>query len=421
MVLVEFFDSEPIDNLIGVLTMTPEKVYLVGELKKVTKQSEKYNDFLVHRSREPIFTPVSVVKNNIDMIVSKLSEIVETSDECCFDLTGGDDVALVSVGMVYEKYKNDKNISLHRYNIQNNTVSFVECTKEESVEHVVPGITVAESVSLHGGSVSPVAFKSASSGGWDFTSSVFEAEVNDMWEISCRNPSRWNAVMTILGEWDAINEDSENPLTTTVNVAKVTAAAKGYPNTINTVCRLLFELASVGMILNFKRSDEEISFTYKNENVKRCLSKAGNILELKTLFTAMKTTDKSGRKTYDEFDMQVCIDWDGTYHENGEDEKDTENEIDVVLVRGLVPFFISCKNGAVGDDELYKLNTVTRRFGGKYAKKVLVATHLGRSNDSAEYFRQRAKDMGIILIDNVHEMDDNAFMKAMRSLPSRNY
>ena len=46
MVLVEFFDSEPIDNLIGVLTMTPEKVYLVGELKKVTKQSDSFTELM---------------------------------------------------------------------------------------------------------------------------------------------------------------------------------------------------------------------------------------------------------------------------------------------------------------------------------------------------------------------------------------
>ncbi|MBQ9921420.1 MAG: DUF1887 family protein [Clostridia bacterium] len=421
MVLVEFFDKEPIDNLIGVITMRPEKVYLVGELKKVTKQAELYNCFLEHRNIESVFVPVAVIKNNIAMIVEKLSEIVESSDECYFGLTGGDDTALVSVGMVYEKYKNDKKIFLHRYNIQNNTISYVESTSEESIEHLIPGITVAESVSLHGGSVSHEAFKPSRSNKWDFSSEAFKSDVDEMWEISCRNPSRWNAVLGTLNAWESVKEISDDPLKTTVALSHVTNIVNTSPNAVNTVCRLLFELATSGLVFNFKRTDKEISFTYKNADVKRCLSKAGNVLELKTLFTAMKTTDKSGKLLYDEFDIQVCIDWDGKYHEIGDDEKDTSNEIDVVLVKGLVPFFISCKNGSVGDDELYKLNTVTRRFGGRYAKKVLVATHLGKNGESAEYFRQRAKDMGIILIDNVHEMEDKEFIKALRSLPSRNY
>lgn len=67
-----------------------------------------------------------------------------------------------------------------------------------------------------------------------------------------------------------------------------------------------------------------------------------------------------------------------------DEEKDTENEIDVVLMKGLTLIFISCKNGQVDDDELYKLESVTNRFGGLYAKKVLIATYLGKKTKSME-------------------------------------
>lgn len=88
----------------------------------------------------------------------------------------------------------------------------------------------------------------------------------------------------------------------------------------------------------------------------------------------------------------------------------------MILMKGLVPIFISCKNGAVGEDELYKLNTVAERFGGIYAKKVLVSTYLGKaSQDSREYFEQRAKDMQIQLIENVHKLTDEEFLREIKS------
>ena len=75
----------------------------------------------------------------------------------------------------------------------------------------------------------------------------------------------------------------------------------------------------------------------------------------------------------------------------------TKNEIDVLLVRGLVPVFVSCKNGDVDEEELYKFNTVAERFGGKYVRKLLVATNFATNDNKApNALLQRAQDMGIV-------------------------
>ena len=103
--------------------------------------------------------------------------------------------------------------------------------------------------------------------------------------------------------------------------------------------------------------------------------------------------------------------WGCTYEQDG---YDTENEIDVMMIHGLVPIFVFCKNGYIDTDELYKLNAVANRFGGKYAKRVLIATALG-NNDFSEYLRQRAKDMNIRLVEGVREMDDIELNKVIRS------
>jgi hypothetical protein len=108
----------------------------------------------------------------------------------------------------------------------------------------------------------------------------------------------------------------------------------------------------------------QIIVSYKNEQVKKCLTKAGQALEMKIYTTAKALLDKDGVPFYDDTLNGVVIDWDGEFHdESVEDIYDTENEIDVMLMHDVVPVFISCKNGTVTSDELYKLNTVADHYG----------------------------------------------------------
>ena len=74
----------------------------------------------------------------------------------------------------------------------------------------------------------------------------------------------------------------------------------------------------------------------------------------------------------DDCRIGVHIDWDGVIHQSRGD--DVLNEIDVLSLYKNIPVFISCKNGHVDQHALYELETVANRFGGKYAKKILVVT-----------------------------------------------
>ena len=95
-----------------------------------------------------------------------------------------------------------------------------------------------------------------------------------------------------------------------------------------------------------------------------------------------------------------------------------------MMMHGMVPVFVSCKNGGTDADELYKLQSVAARFGGKYAKKVLIATSLDDS-DKSNYIRQRAENMEIRLIEGHRqngsfkkftEMNDRDMNRVIRSL-----
>ena len=107
----------------------------------------------------------------------------------------------------------------------------------------------------------------------------------------------------------------------------------------------------------------------------------------------------------------VVMEWNGS---------ETRNEIDVMLMQGVLPYFVSCKNGDIKTDELYKLHTVAGRFGSKYARRILVSTTYfdpeDRSYDgdtAVRYLRERASEMHITLVERVHRMSDREFYQAL--------
>ncbi len=407
MVLVEFFDREPMDNMIGCLSLRPHKVFFIGQSKPIKKQLDLYSEILMRRGIQTELCVRSVKRNNLLEIVDAISEIVQNHDECCFDLTGGDDMLLVAVGMVYEKYKNTRKIALYRYNVTKNTVAFCDTGEQFNLQHINPTVTVEESIALHGGAVDSHYVNGKRTESWDLTGEFLQ-DVETMWEISKMNPSSWNTNTNILSACEMLKIKPALSLKVRLEVQDI--------NNRIPFKNFLMLLQNKGLIYDLYLNSDTAEFRYKNSQVRRCLSKAGNILELKTLISANSIKEEDGTAFYSDSCIQVSIDWDGKLENDYPAQKDTENEIDVVLMKELVPVFISCKNGSVNDDELYKLNTVASRFGGSYVKKVLIATHLGKKGDSAKHFRQRAHDMNIILIDDVHKMSNEEFKRRLKNI-----
>ena len=145
------------------------------------------------------------------------------------------------------------------------------------------------------------------------------------------------------------------------------------------VAWIMYELQKHGLIRSLVMQDT-ISFVIKNEQVKQCLSIAGQVLELAVAKTMRSIKDKNGAPLYHNVKVGVVIDWDGAEED---EEYRTINEIDVIAMKGSIPLFISCKNGDFDANELYKLNTVAERFGRKYSKKVLISTELDKLGEKA--------------------------------------
>ena len=388
--LVELFDTCQIENVIAALRFKPEKIVFVGFKKIMTrKKTEDLKRFFEMRKFNIKLEYRIVSRYDYKEIVDGISEIIDENEDAAFDLTGGKELVLVAMGEIAAA----RGVPMFQFDVRSGEMICVKnCQNIPETEKT--HMTIEENVALSGGSVveDPEQFK------WNLTED-FKKDVRIMWDICRKNCRAWNRNSGIIKMLEASNE-SVLELGVTVSASNM----RDLPDE-----NIMDELAETGIIKGYNNSGDKIVFEYKNEQVRRVLAKAGNILEL-YVYIAAKQIQEEDPKYYDDIDTGVFVDWDGELT----GRNDTRNEIDIFIMRDLVPVFVSCKNGEVHKEALYELNTVAEKFGGEYAKKVLVCTYISYSKSARDYIIQRARDMKIEIIEDVDSLSDEQFVSEIR-------
>lgn len=413
MVIVEFFSQTPIENMISALANRPERVIFLGEYKKMKRYDPAFRRFLESvGNTETQLEYRNIRIRDLSGIVEALEQIVREYPGCHFDITGGEPMSVAAIGVMCERYRS-QGVELHQYNVRTGRV--YDCDLNgRAVSGQLPDLTVEQNIILHGGSVVSSELRENGTFAWDMDEDFLE-DICTMWEICRVNCSRWNRQITLLDDMQRFNTEQEDQLRMSAPISALQQylSERRVPLDLKSVYD---KLEKVGLLRNVRREEATFSLEFKNPQIRRVLTKAGTILELITYAAARKIESKNGEPCYTDAMTGVFIDWDGVVHEDGDQQVDTQNEIDVMLMKGLIPVFVSCKNGAVEEEELYKLNTVAERFGGKFAKKVLVGTTQGRGGRSKRYLLERAEDMDIKVIEGVHEMPREEFARQLRAL-----
>ncbi len=371
MTVIELFQKDPLDNIATCLTLKPDKLVLIGDGEDFDSHVTRYRE-LLNKYRLP--TKVDgrrVALTDINGVVAELTDIVKGGDRCIIDLSGGDGVLLAAAGIVYDRYKDRYPISLN--------------PQAERGGAAKPSISVKDLIALYGGGIVSAEAPSSEL-----------SQVNPIWQAVSRNSEFWNRSVNTLNEFERWAKTAQKGLEVTMDFYKIQQAVSNYQDKRARFDRLISDLDDCGVVSIRSRDEGHFQYTYTSDFARRCLRKEGNALEYKVLFEA-QALRKDGRPFFNDCLLGVTIDWDNHVHPpvyGG--VKDSKNEIDVLLMRGLTPVFISCKNGDIGDGELYKLNTVAQLFGGAHAKRLLVATNFRPDNlDSLLSVQQRARDMGI--------------------------
>lgn len=399
MTYVEFFDKPFIENICVSLIKIPDRIVLVGGDKNVLeKHKERYEKLFIARGHRVEFVLKGVNKNNLNNIVECLSDIVMAYDDLAFDLTGGGELYLTAMGIVFERYK-DKNIQMHKYNIKSSRL--IDCDADGNTVDTgaLPMLSVKENISLYGGSVMHY-----DAGLSDCSDEEFTGVIDTMWEICKKNPKAWNTRVSFFEYLLALPYTQKQELSFEVDIKRALLSTR---KTLDN--KFLSSLMAKGLI-TYELTDKLLRVNFKNQTVRRCLSKSGQLLEFRVLITAVSAVDKKGQPIYTDALSGVFIDWDGEKKEN---VPNTENEVDIILMRGAVPVFISCKNGYTDADELYKLHTVAENFGGSYSVKSLIA---GSPSELSNGAKHRGIDMGLKIIDCVHTLSEEELVRRLSEL-----
>lgn len=382
---IEFFDSEPLENLITCLNYKMDKVIFFGH-------SDTMTDSRVRDTRRALknicnITDVEFITVSqkslykvLELLEKEITAEMKGGNKCFFDLSGGEDLVLVAMGMLATQYK----VPLHKFALPENELYLL--TKwdkvpriDEVVERRELKLTLDDIIGLHGGVINYRQQKDVKS---NLDDKAFRESVRIMWEIANDSQKKWNGLSSVFKECTKYEDENQR---VRASVKAMKQVLKRIPDIISVkeLANYLNRLGNQGILEKVSMDEEFIKFSYSNPMIRECLLDAGCLLELHTYYTRVE----SGR--YSDCRVGVHIDWDGEI--NGR-EIDVENEIDVMLLEGVVPVFISCKNGRVNQMSLYELDAVANRFGGKYVRKELAATQ-----EITPGYLKRAEEMSIIV------------------------
>ena len=382
---IEFLGKEPIENLITCMNFKMDKTIYFGYSEVIEELSESTTKFLMKYCgmkrdailfRELSHTDFAAVLQAMRVV---LQAERTAGNRLFFDITGGESLILVAFGVLSKEF----DAPMHLFDVRKNCLIELEEGATGSLKEEVPErkakMSLDAFVEMRGGIINYRHHKEIKGD----NNASFREKVPAIWNIATEYDDCWNAFSALLRENFAPNEG----LRAKATEKQIVSAMKRSNNALkhlDTLNDILNKLETAGVIVDGSNADGVYSFRYSSQGMKDCLWDGGSILELHTYYQMKQKADDCR--------MGVHIDWDGTInHAYG---RDVLNEIDVLTLHGNIPTFISCKSGNMDSNKalnaMYELETVARRFGGKYVKKVLaIMKPMGR------VYLERAREMGI--------------------------
>ncbi len=370
--IVEIYDEEPIYNVLSVSEFKPTNAVYLGSQKLKNKKAR--NRILSHFRSTGIntkcfFYPTDM--HSISSIIAELENIFSIFGDIAIDVTGGNETALIAIGM----FVRDRNVPLfgfdYRKGCYRNIFGFSIIDGTESKV----GITVNSVLTLHGG-----AMKSHGHVSLDGLTKEAEEDIFNVWDIYAAHHREWNRTVSYLQHISKNLYDNELRIN---NSKGIILGEKSIASANRSIMDKLYDR---GIIVNYKNNPKNISFKYKNQLMKSCLTDIGICLELYVYASAIKSS------LFDDVQISVVIDWDGKL----DDKINTINEIDVIITHGVVPLFVSCKSGIPTVIALNEIKMLAKRFGGALAKPVLVT--MSDVCEKDKYLCRRAEDMNVTII-----------------------
>lgn len=403
MILIECFSASHTDNLSACLQLNPHTLVFLGDESAMQREAGHYGQFLQNLGLAPQIRFCDIGGKDLKQICDRLEKLLSFGEEYVIDLTGGDTLAVMAIGAVISRLSSQQRQQIRLQKFDENRQVFFDCLTGDPLPQKPATLSVEELIALHGGRIYPAGFQPPA----DF----YARDLDGLWQIVSDDPRDWNRRISWLAEFESY-ADSKTQVY--LSLQHLRSRVQNFEEKEKAIGDLLEQFYQKGIIKDYRASHNALAYTYTHPMLRYCTQKAGNALEVKTLLEARNLIE-NGAPYFRDCQMGVSIDWDGVIHAPAQRIPDTRNEIDVVLIRGTTPLFISCKNGHIGEEELYKLHTVATRFGGTRAKKMLIATDLDqKSIGSDRALIQRAWDMDIFPVTEAATLSKNEWREIFR-------
>lgn len=391
MTIIEFFDPNAIHNALSLLLLSPSRVILFGEdADKMYAFRIRLEKLISARKLTTRVQILAVPNKDFQTLINKLETLLLTYDDCVFDLTGGSAEVLVAMGALSQKH----GVPMHLSDPKVGTLTpFSGAAAYPVLANI--RLSIREHAALYGGKMTESFLPPRDAAFWE--------DVLRVWEVCKQDTARWNTAISAL-------HAMTSPEFMGQNISKYEVQNRLSVQKADALFETLDALFHAGCFAAYRKNEKSIAFRFRSRAVLTAMKKEGSVLELYTYYAATVFPENT---PFADGAVGVMLDWDTI--PSPEQKEDVKNEIDVFLMQGISPILISCKNGYVDADELYKLRIVAARFGDQYAKCKIVLT--GHQPDLS--FLGRAKELDIQVIQNAHTLSPASFAAHLK--PSKSF
>jgi len=400
----EFLDNDAIENAITCLNYEMDKVIFFGEEELINQKRESLRKFLPEccnvgkragLSPEEAVTFVAVSDNSLEDVIKDMHDVITSEEkkgnQLFFDITGGEGMTLLAFGILAKELGKP----MHLYDVETGKLKefFADGVQNISVagKKHSPKWDLDVFVKMQGGEIDEKRSKAHKT---HHTKDEIK-DLENLWNVCKKYRRYWTGFSSLLAFFKA--EGKSLIYTGSIESIRAKLDSEHFGQrkvdkewivereAMPLFKEMLKACKEEGLLTRLeektnKGNTKTLSYTYKSEFMFSCLTEAGNALEQHVYLKEMAKNPIDCR-------MGIHINW-----ENGKTSP-VINEVDVFVLQGYVPVFISCKAGKsdkLSNDDLYELETIAQRFGGKYAKKVFSII-----NEWYDTQKERAADMGI--------------------------
>lgn len=388
--LIELYDNEAIENILAPIAIHPERVIYLWD-ESVNGMVDGNREGGIRRflnSQKPVSSAIfyEIESTELADIRKELEKILGQYEDCVIDFTGGSGILFFAVSM----YARDHHTPGFFIDFSSRKMVDLFGCEKLTREFQMPSLTSKELFRITGGSVYRY-------GNFEETwkEEQFQDDIRKVWDLYLQNPDSWHNQMEYL---EYVNEHYGNPSSSLAILAPTMINA--YKRMYKTDGRLLEEWKKIGILQYFYTENNRVHILFKNDAIKRCVTKMKSSLLLYMYAMAMS----SG--LFDEVRISLMVDSD----EISRQYHNVASKIDLLLMKGIIPIFVKCTVNAPTRQDLEGLYMQARKFGGRLSKMLIVTTKDVRYAHPAT--AESARSLGIEVLDR-YDLPQKNFLKQL--------